>query len=210
MKSLLLLIITLFTFVSRPALAQNFNLKQKRYELDYKRHGHSQTLRIKGNIIIGKGETARSLYQAIDRIPRGLDTLIVMDLFGGDIAVVNKAFKRLKSICEDRGYRVCKITTQIEMFRHCASACVPLFMVGHYRKVSHFAKFGFHQAAIAGGWIKIPFMSERELRLKGVNEKWIKKNKHLFSTLKVTWLKPIDLNGSGIIHQIYTTSDDSI
>ncbi len=189
--------------LSASAFAGNFELKQSRFEVTYSRRAQKQLIKIKGALIIGKGETERSILNALrDRVESNLDTHIILDVFGGDIAVVNKIYDELKLKCHDRGYKACTITTEVEMFRHCASACIPLFMVGDKRIAAERTNWGFHQAALVEGVILIPFMSEYVLRQKGVNSKWLKNNKAMFNTLKITWLEPLQLNGSGIITHI--------
>ena len=195
MKGLLLILLFL------TGLAQaGFGLKQERYTLTYTQ----QTLRIKGQILVSAGETAESLYKALRQIPTGQDLHLILDMYGGDIAVVNKAYDIIRGRCYERGYQRCQITTEVEMFRTCASACIPLFMVGDHRKASYRADFGFHQASVAGGFIMIPFMSEYVLMQKGVNPAWLKAHRQMFYSLKVTWLNPAAMKGSGIVQEITT------
>ncbi len=200
LTSLFLMMCTLFTAEAR---AQNFGLKQNRYQLSYSREGHHQTLRFKGSLIVSQGETEETLLSVLrDRIEPGLNTLVVLDVFGGDLAVVNKMFDLIKGKCHDRGHSSCQITTQVEMFRTCASACIPFFMVGDKRVAAERSEWGFHAAAMAGGYVKIPFMSSYVLKTKGVNSAWLEKNKTMFSSLQVTWLQPLQMNGSNIITQV--------
>ena len=200
MKSLFTLILLMFV---GQALAQNFTFTQKRYSLSYTREADKQTLRVKGVIIISDGESQNALLNILKtRIESGLDLHIVLDMFGGDIAVVNKVYDVLKAKCHDRGYKSCDIKTEVEMFRHCASACIPLFMVGDKRVAAERTNWGFHQAALIEGFIMIPFMSEYVLRQKGVNAAWLKEKKSMFNTLKMTWLEPLEMQGSGIMTTI--------
>jgi len=185
------------------AFAQAFQFKKNRYELTYNRVGHTQELRFKGSLIVAGGEKKSELYRVLEeRVLEGLDTRIVLDLFGGDLAVVNRVFDILRSKCHDRGTQQCTITTQVEMFRYCASACIPLFMVGDRRMAAERSNWGFHQAAILGGYVMLPFMSEYVLRSKGVNAQWLRNNHELFSTLRISWFAPKELNGSGIVTHI--------
>jgi hypothetical protein len=185
------------------AYAQNFKFGQKRFELTYQRQGHQQTLKFKGSILMSSGEKAEILLKLLrERVEANLETKIVLDVFGGDLAVVNKIFAELKGKCHDRGYQSCKITTEVEMFRTCASACIPLFMVGDIRRAAERSEWGFHQAALPGGLVMIPLMSEYVLRQKGVSAGWLEKNKKMFRTLKVTWLSPLELGGSNIVTQL--------
>lgn len=199
--------ILLFVIAGR-VFAQNFTFTQKRYSLNYTRTADKQTLRIKGAIIVADGESKNDLLSVLKtRIESNLDLHIALDMFGGDIAVVNKVYDILKTKCNDRGYKSCDITTEVEMFRHCASACIPLFMVGDKRVAAERTNWGFHQAALIEGFIMIPFMSEYVLREKGVNKTWLKKNKKMFSTLAMTWLQPLEMQGSGIITRIIRHPD---
>jgi hypothetical protein len=201
MRGLLLILATYL--LALPVWAQAFQYKKNRYTLDYKRQGHTQELRFKGSLIVASGEKKSELYSVLEnRVLEGLDTRIVLDVFGGDLAVVNRMYDILRSKCHDRGSQQCTITTQVEMFRYCASACIPLFMVGDKRIAAERSSWGFHQAAILGGYVMLPFMSEYVLREKGVNARWLKDNKELFSTLRVTWFEPRELNGSGIVTHI--------
>jgi hypothetical protein len=202
LTSLFLIVCTFFT---AGAFAQNFGVKQNRYQLSYIREGHHQTLRFKGTLIVSSGENEETLLSLLkNRIEPGLDTLIVLDVFGGDLALVNKMYDLLKGKCHDRGHSSCEITTQVEMFRTCASACIPLYMVGDKRVAAERSEWGFHAAAIVGGYVKIPFMSAYVLKTKGVNPVWLEKNKKMFSSLAVTWLSPLKMNGSNIITQVIT------
>lgn len=183
---------------------ESFRLKQSRYELTVQRHAQTQTLKIKGTVIIASGEKLQTLLSAVDRLEPGRDTKVVLDMFGGDLAVVNKVYQKIKAKCHDRGHSSCVITTEVEMFRYCASACIPLFMVGDVRRAAERSNWGFHQAALVEGFIMIPFMAEFELRRKGVNSQWLKHNKAMFNTLKISWRNPQELNGSGIVTHIVT------
>ncbi len=197
-----LLAILLF-IIAAQASAQNFTFTQKRYSLNYTREADKQTLRVKGVIIISDGESQSALLNILKtRIETGLDLQIVLDMFGGDIAVVNKVYDVLKAKCNDRGLKSCDIKTEVEMFRHCASACIPLFMVGDERVAAERTNWGFHQAALIEGFIMIPFMSEYVLKQKGVNAAWLKKKKSMFARLKMTWLEPLEMQGSGIMTTI--------
>jgi hypothetical protein len=195
---------TLFIFVlAGQAFAHNFTFTQKRFSVAYTRSAQKQTLRMKGAIIISEGESQKNLLRVLDEhVEQGLDTHIVLDVFGGDIAVVNKVYDVLRGKCHDRGYASCEITTEVEMFRYCASACVPLFMVGDVRRAAERSNWGFHQAALVEGFVMIPFMSEYVLRQKGVNAAWLKQKKSMFSTLEITWLQPLEMQGSGIMTEI--------
>lgn len=183
-------------------------LKQERFEITYERIRNTQEIRVKGSIIISKGENAVSLLKLFrESVEPGLDIHLVLDMFGGDIALVNKIYAALKGKCGDRGYRSCAITTEIEMFRTCASACIPLFMVGDVRRASERADFGFHEAALIEGIVPLPFMSEYVLRSKGVNAAWLARNGDMFTSLRVSWRTPVQLNGSGIVTVIVRHRD---
>ena len=183
------------------AQAGRDNLKQERFEIQYIKNDYSlQILRINGSLIVGHGESQKTLLNFIDNNLRsGVDIHIYLRMFGGDLALVNKVFKKIRNKCHTKRYSRCEITTEIEMFRHCASACIPLFMVGDKRIAGERTNWGFHQAATLGGYLKIPFMAEYVLRSKGVSQTWLKRNKKLFKGLKMTWLSPNDLSGSRII-----------
>jgi hypothetical protein len=184
------------------ARSQDFNYKQKRFELTYQQ----AKLKIKGSMIIGPNEKSKDLLNVLKTIPKGRDLLIELDMFGGDIALVNKIFDLLKGKCHDRGYQMCRITTRVEMFRTCASACIPLFMLGDHRMADRRADFGFHQAALIEGFLLIPFMSEHELLRRGVNPEWVIKNKEMFKTLRISWLRPHQMMGSNIVQEIFEGS----
>lgn len=191
----MLFLITLFLTISG-AYAQGFSLTQTRYKIIYTQSGNTQKMSIKGSLIVSPGESQNSLLNAIrDRLEFGMDLKLVLDVFGGDLAFVNKIYDALKA-------KNSRIITEVEMFRTCASACIPLFMVGDERVSAERSNWGFHQAATLGGYVMIPFMSEYVLRTKGVNTAWLKKHKKMFQTLKITWLEALELNGSGIITKI--------
>lgn len=201
MKILFILSLVIFSF---GAFSGEYRFTQERFKLTFIQNDSvHQTLKIQGSLIISKGEHEEELLKVLSaKLKSGLNTHIILDLFGGDIALVNKVYSIIQRTCHSNRYSSCEITTEIEMFRHCASACIPLFMVGDKRIAAERSKWGFHQAALIEGFLKIPFMAEYVLRSKGVNSAWLKRNKQIFKSLKMSWLKPYELNGSSIITHI--------
>ena len=198
-------ILTFFLLsVSALVKAENARLKQDRYELTYSLADSShQVLKIKGSLLVSSGENEQTLLSFLNKkLKPRINTHVILHMFGGDLALVNKAYKIIKSKCHSERYSFCNIKTEVEMFRHCASACIPLFMVGDTRIAAERTNWGFHQAATLGGYLKIPFMAEYVLKSKGVNPNWIKKNKKMFSTLKMTWIQTEGLRGSNILTHI--------
>lgn len=187
-------------FLTQAQAAPSFDLKQSRFELSYRDLRTHQELRFSGNLQLGKGERAETLLRALrEKVSEGKDLRVVLALFGGELSFVNRIYTVLKNKCSDRGYRTCQITTVVEMFRHCASACVPLFMVGDRRLAAERSNWGFHQAATAGGYLMIPLMSETVLWQKGVSRDWLLHHHEMFRTLRITWLTPERMHGSNII-----------
>lgn len=190
------------------AAARTLTFKQARYAVTLSHSPHAQDLGIKGTILSSKGEYDQSLLHFLGTWVRaGLDIKLNLDVFGGDLALVNKVYDVLKGKCDGKSSRPCQIETEVDMFRYCASACIPLFMVGDIRRAAERSNWGFHQAATLGGYLMIPFMAEYVLRGKGVHPQWLEDNKKIFRSLKMTWMRPHDLHGSNILTHIEAHPD---
>lgn len=187
MKAVLLA--TLFMFSSLEAAS----FKASRFSI----HISNQHMKIKGSLLLTKNEKKEAFLGFLQKnLKQGEDLLITLDLFGGDLALVNKFYDKIRTKCSPRN---CLITTEVEMFRTCASACIPLFMVGERRFAAERTNWGFHQAYVLGGFVMLPFMAEYVLKSKGVDPQWLRDHKYMFRTVRLTWLKPSDLYGSHII-----------
>lgn len=200
LKSFLVIV---FITASLSVKAKTWTYQQSRYEAKVSHSQNSQTMRIKGSLLSSKEENSEAFLRFLQkRFSPGKNTKLILDVFGGDLAFVNKIYDVVRGICDGKKSRSCLIETEVEMFRTCASACIPLFMVGDIRKAAERSNWGFHQAATLGGYLIIPFMAEYVLRDKGVHPQWLEDHKSMFRTLKMTWLTPHDLHGSDILTHI--------
>ena len=193
-----LLIISLLLLGSVSAFA-DYNFSGKNYSLTYKETQNEQIISLRGQILSGIVEDLTGLNDVKKMIKPGKDILLKLNSGGGFQVKFNQLSKAIKKACYPNGEesKQCEITTEVTTM--CASACIPLFMVGDIRQAGRYANFGFHQAAVIPGALRIPGMAQRDLRKNGVNDEWLKANAHLFATLQITWLRPGELNGSDIV-----------
>jgi hypothetical protein len=113
----------------------------------------------------------------------------------------NRFFRALKESC-DSATSNCRITTFVPSGNRCASACVPLFMVGDVRRAGRKARFGFHSASLVHVAAPIPGIAQRDLVNKGVDADWVAANQRYFESLEMSWLSPRDLAGANIVTEL--------
>jgi ATP-dependent protease ClpP protease subunit len=177
----------------------NYQFRGVNYTLSYTETTDEQIISLRGQILSGIVEDLTGLNEVRKMIKPGKDILLKLNSGGGFQVKFNQLSKAIKKACYPRGEesKQCEITTEVTSM--CASACIPLFMVGDTRQAGRYANFGFHQAAVVPGALRIPGMAQRDLRKNGVNDEWLKANDHLFASLQITWLRPGELNGSDIV-----------
>lgn len=193
-----LIIVGMLLLGSSSAFA-NYQFSGKNYSLSYRETSDEQIITLRGQILSGIVEDLTGLNQVRKMIKPGKNILLKLNSGGGFQVKFNQLSKAIKKACYPNGEETkqCQITTEVTSM--CASACIPLFMVGDIRQAGRYANFGFHQAAVVPGALKLPGLAQRDLRKNGVNDEWLKANAQLFAGLDITWLRPEELNGSDIV-----------
>lgn len=193
-----LIIVGMLLLGSSSAFA-NYQFSGKNYSLSYRETSDEQIITLSGQILSGIVEDLTGLNQVRKMIKPGKNILLKLNSGGGFQVKFNQLSKAIKKACYPNGEesKQCQITTEVTSM--CASACIPLFMVGDIRQAGRYANFGFHQAAVVPGALRLPGMAQRDLRKNGVNDEWLKANAQLFAGLDITWLRPEELNGSDIV-----------
>ena len=177
----------------------NYQFRGVNYTLSYTETTDEQIISLRGQILSGIVEDLTGLNEVRKMIKPGKDILLKLNSGGGFQIKFNQLSKAIKKACYPSGEesKQCEITTEVKTM--CASACIPLFMVGDIRQAARFASFGFHQAAVIPGALRIPGMAQRDLRNNGVNADWLKDNAQMFASLNMTWLRPEQMIGSDIV-----------
>ncbi len=191
------------------------------YTISYELVEGLQIVRLNGNILSSLVEDLRGFNRVKELIREGIDVRLELHSGGGFQAIVDTLFTRIKEACYDAKYervggagprgtgvqrrfvgwenKKCTITSLVESDAYCASACIPLFMVGDIRQAGRTAAFGFHQGSVIPGALMIPFMAEGDLKKRGVNEEWLQARQEMFQSLEFTWLFPHEMLGSDIV-----------
>ncbi len=198
MKSLLLFLLFSFT-LSALASDENYFYQGRHYNITYSLKASVQTIYLEGNILSDLVEDLRGFKHVGEILKPGINVELILQSGGGFQLEMDKLSQAIKKACDSKTTE-CRVTTRV--FDMCASACIPLFMVGDLREASSSAHFGFHQAAVAPGFLRIPGVAQGSLKEKGVNRDWLKENRQMFSSLQVTWLLPSEMQGSDIVTKI--------
>ncbi len=187
--ALVLLTLSLNTFAQEP-----YRFSGTRYSITHQDKGSFQEISLRGVILSGFVEDLDGLKAVQKKLIPDLPIRLVLHSGGGFQMRFNQLARSLRKACPKER---CEITTVVESM--CASACIPLFMVGDVREASRYASFGFHQAAVVPGAVMIPRMAQRDLRRAGVDETWLQENDSMFQSLDITWRRPRQLHGSNIV-----------
>lgn len=184
---------------SLSASAADYQFSSKYHTISYSETRDQQVIFLRGNILSGIVDDLSGLKAVRKLIKPGKDIVLNLNSGGGFQVKFNQLSKSIKEACYPNGpeSKRCEVTTRVTSI--CASACIPLFMVGDVREAGRYASFGFHQAAAIPGALKIPGMAQRDLRKNGVNEAWLEANSFMFDSLDMTWLRPENMQGSDIV-----------
>lgn len=193
-------ILFLLSLLSVSAFAQSYSFSGKRYNISYEMKEEAQEIRLEGTILSSLVEDLSGLNKVKKLLRRGVNITLRLNSHGGFQAIYNDFGDALKNACNfsDR----CKITTYVSSASTCESACIPLFMIGDSRWAGRSATFGFHQATVLPGAIKIMGKEETDLYEAGVSKSWLDEHHKMFETIVLTTLSPEDLEGSNIITKI--------
>lgn len=210
----------LLVFVAYPVLCVEpvqYSFENGQYELHYSRNEKIQKVELKGRLTsyYSVGEGIEKLVK--DLLVPGLDLEVRLHWAGGDIRAHEWLAHELKSVCwkselreELRGRGVsrrkiwkdqsCRVITRIEKEKLCASSCIYLYMIGDHRWAHSTARFGFHSESIPTPWgsLKGSTRFDREIEY-GINRDWLKAHASAFQNMKITYFKPHELVGSGIL-----------
>ncbi len=182
-------------------LATNYTFRGTHYQIGYQLRQGYQEVTLGGSVLSGVVENLEGVKEVRKLLRPGVDIRLVLNSGGGYIVQFNRLFRALKRNC-DSATTNCRITAIVPSYNHCASACVPLFMVGDVRRAGRYARFGLHSASVVPGAVRIPRMAQQDLITKGVDADWLQANKRFFDSLELTWLAPHQLGGSNIVTEI--------
>ncbi len=182
-------------------LQSNYSFRGRHYQIRYQLLQGYQEITLGGSILSGAVENLEGIKQVRKLLRPNVDIRLVLNSGGGYMVQFNRFFRALKRNC-DSATSNCRITSVVPSYNHCASACVPFFMVGDVRRAGRFARFGLHSASVVPGAGRIPRMAQQDLISKGVDADWVNTNKRFFDSLEMSWLAPHQLTGSNIVTEI--------
>ncbi len=197
-----LILIALSGLVHAQDLDSSYMFRGQRYVISYQLYERYQEVNLGGEVLSGLVENLEGLKQVKKLLRPNVDIKLVLNSGGGYNVQFNRFFRALKRSC-DSGTSNCRITSIVYSHNKCASACVPLFMVGDVRRAGRDARFGLHSAAVVPGAVRIPWMAQNELIRKGVDADWVSRHQSFFDSLRMTWLAPHQLRGSNIVMDIF-------
>ena len=193
------LFLSISAFAKRPVTSYSFQGKD--YFITYNLKKDLQEIQLHGALLSGIVEDLEGLKNIKKLLRNNVDIRLILNSSGGYQKLYTQLATSLKNACNSRETG-CEITTFVSSKSRCSSACIPLFMAGDVRMASQSSIFGFHQAAIIPGALKIKGKAEKDLLESGVDSVWLRMNSHLFQTLEMTYLNPTVMNGSNIVTKI--------
>ncbi len=194
----LILLVTFITFAHAQEAEKDFRFTGKNYSISYKLEENLQTVRLHGEILSGIVEDLSGFKHVAAIIQKDIPIKFVLYSGGGYLDAIKRLLNSMKRNC-DSSNSECRIQTIIPPSAYCASACLNMFMLGDDRIASKYSRFGFHQGALIPGALKIPGFAQKTLRKSGVNAEWLRDHKEMFSSLEISWLYPISMDGSDMI-----------
>jgi len=201
MKWFLLTALFLSISAYAKAPASKYFFQGKDYFVTYELKKGLQEVQLHGSLLSGIVEDLEGFKEVQKLLRKNVDVRLIVNSPGGYQKLYTELAQSIKNACNSRDTG-CEITTFVSSKSRCASACIPLFMVGDVRLASQYSSFGFHQSAVIPGALKIKGKAEKDLLKSGVDRVWLRMNSHMFQTLEVTYLNPTIMNGSNIVTRI--------
>jgi hypothetical protein len=131
---------------------------------------------------------------ALSTLEQNKSIAVLTEFGGGTTGPIQGMMRILREKCP-RGR--CEIQTVVLSNAKCASNCITMFMMGDVRVAAETSQFGFH-AATNGGQLA-PGTVEKVYNGMGVSGVWLLRNRALFKSTALTYLKPQHLGDSNIV-----------
>lgn len=164
-------------------------IDSKNFKLFAKKDNFKQYIYLQGIFYFGDFWESDRLFQFLDK---NKPTVLNLNFGGGFFMPIESFIKELKRKAGKRN-----ITTIVTNGQKCSSFCILMMMAGENRVAEKLARFGFHSANIFG--MKAPGQAENFYRKHGVSRNWLKTNKKLFDSKKMTYLYYNSLGESNIL-----------